>query len=140
MEIIDDKTVVVFSSDELKNILEGDNGYNYIYFGSDITLSSGIAINKNKTDVTIDGTYNSVTYEYIDQKKLGYSDAIYVTSALTKSVTFKNVKVTGYNYYGIIYVPEQSTYKDISITYDNITYLCFSIFCCNILYPKRIIC
>ena len=122
MEIIDDKTVVVFSSDELKNVLEGDNGYNYIYFGSDITLSSGIAINKNKTDVTIDGTYNSVTYEYIDQKKLGYSDTIYVTSALTKSVTFKNVKATGYNYYGIIYVPEQSTYKDISIIYDNITY------------------
>ena len=122
MEIIDDKTVVVFSSDELKNVLEGDNGYNYIYFGADITLSSGIAINKNKTDVTIDGTYNSVTYEYIDQKKLGYSDTIYVTSALTKSVTFKNVKATGYNYYGIIYVPEQSIYKDISITYDNITY------------------
>lgn len=71
MEIIDDKTVVVFSSDELKNVLEGDNGYNYIYFGADITLSSGIAINKNKTDVTIDGTYNSVTYEYIDQKNLG---------------------------------------------------------------------
>ena len=28
--------------------------------------------------------------------------------------------VTGYNYYGIIYVPEATEYKDIVICYDNV--------------------
>ena len=36
MTIIDNNTVVVFSSAELKSVLENDNGYDYVYFGSDI--------------------------------------------------------------------------------------------------------
>ena len=32
MTIIDDNTVVVFTSDELKNALENNNNYTYIYF------------------------------------------------------------------------------------------------------------
>ena len=32
MTIIDDNTVVVFTSDELKNTLENNNNYTYIYF------------------------------------------------------------------------------------------------------------
>lgn len=32
MTIIDDNTVVVFISDELKNVLENNNNYTYIYF------------------------------------------------------------------------------------------------------------
>ena len=31
MTIIDDNTVVVFTSDELKNTLENNNNYTYIY-------------------------------------------------------------------------------------------------------------
>ena len=45
MEIINNKTVVVSNSSELKDALESDNGYTYIYLISDINLESGININ-----------------------------------------------------------------------------------------------
>ena len=57
MTIIDNNTVVVFSSAQLKSVLENDNGYDYVYFGSDITLDSGIKISSSKVNVTINGTY-----------------------------------------------------------------------------------
>lgn len=44
MTIIDDNTVVVFSSTELKNVLENDNEYTYIYFGDNISLDSSTKI------------------------------------------------------------------------------------------------
>ena len=123
MTIINDTTVVVFSSAELKEALENNNGYTYIYFGSNITLTSGILISSNKSEVIIDGTYNDIIYEYVDQKKLGTGDGIRVNSALNKKVTVKNMKVVGYNYYGIIYVPESNTFKDTVIEYNNINYV-----------------
>lgn len=92
-------------------------------FGSNITLTSGIGISSNKTVLTIDGTYEGVEYEYTDQKKLGTSDGIYIRSASTSKVTVKNMNITGYNYYGVIYVPESSAYKDVEIEYSNITYV-----------------
>ena len=55
MVIINDTTVVVTTSAELKTALEGSNQYNYIYFGANITLTSGITIHQSKTKVTIDG-------------------------------------------------------------------------------------
>ena len=36
MTIINESTVVVFNSSELKNVLENDNGYTYIYLGANI--------------------------------------------------------------------------------------------------------
>ena len=123
MTIINGTTVVVFSSAELKEALENNNGYTYIYFGSNITLTSGILISSNKSEVIIDGTYNDIIYEYVDQKKLGTGDGIRVNSALNKKVTVKNMKVVGYNYYGIIYVPESNTFKDTVIEYNNINYV-----------------
>lgn len=48
MTIINESTVVVTSSAELKEALEKDNGYTYIYFGEDITLTSGMTISKLK--------------------------------------------------------------------------------------------
>ena len=47
MNIINKKTVVVSTSNELKDVLEKDNRYEYIYLDNDITLESGITINKN---------------------------------------------------------------------------------------------
>ena len=122
MTVINENTVVVFSDLELKSALENDNGYTYIYFGSNISISSGIAISSKKSKVIIDGTYNGVMYEYTDQKKLGTNDTIYVTSSYTSNVTIKNIKVNGYNYYGIIYVPEASAYKNTVIEYNNVNY------------------
>lgn len=122
MTIIDDNTVVVNTSTELKNVLENNNTYNYIYFGSNITLSSGIVISSTKSNVIIDGTYDDVTYEFTDMKSTGAADTIRVNSAINK-VTVKNMKITGYNYYGVVYVPEEAKYKDVIIEYNNISYL-----------------
>lgn len=122
MTIINETTVVVFSSVELKSILENDNLYNYIFLGANINLSSGIAISNNKVEVTIDGSYKGVIYEYVDQKKSGTSDGIYITSSKTQRVTLKNINITGYNYYGIIYVPEQSEYKNTVVEYLYVNY------------------
>ena len=59
IQIIDNSTVVVTTSDELKQALSEDNGYEYVYLGSDITATSGFVINSNKGKIIIDGTYNN---------------------------------------------------------------------------------
>lgn len=61
MNIINNKTVSVATSSELKEGLENNNGYEYIYFKSDITLKSGITINSKKSKVIINGTYQNIT-------------------------------------------------------------------------------
>lgn len=123
MKIINDTTVVVYTSDELKSVIEGNNLYTTVYFGSDITLKSGISIPSSKTNLIIDGTYAGVTYKYVDIKSTGTSDTIRVSSSNTKSVIVRGLDITGYNYYGVIYVPDSSTYKDVSISYENINYI-----------------
>lgn len=122
MTIINENTVVVTSSSELKEVLEGNNNYTYIYFGNNIILESGITISKNKNNIIIDGTYNNITYEFTDQKKLGTGDTINISSPTITNATVKNLKITGYNYYGVIYVPDSSNYKNTTIEYNNITY------------------
>lgn len=122
MVIINKNTVVVFSSDELKNILENENEYMYIFLGSNISLTSGIALSNKKSEIIIDGTYNGVMHQYTDQKKLGNKDGIYVTSSFTSKITVKNVNIIGYNYYGIIYVPELELYKNTIVEYFGVTY------------------
>ena len=64
IQIIDNNTVVVTTSEELKQAVSEDNSYNYIYLGSDITATSGFVINNNKAKLTIDGTYNNTKYTY----------------------------------------------------------------------------
>ena len=123
MKIIDNLTVVVYTSEELKTALENNNGYTYVYFGSDITLTSGINIFGNKTNVTIDGTYENVRYHFTDMKNLSGSSAIQAANRLILNVTVKNMDITGYNYYGIIYVPDASTYQSTVVEYNNITYV-----------------
>ena len=122
MTIINDNTVVVFSFEELKNILEGTNTYNYIYFGSNISLTSGIKIASTKTSITIDGKYNNEIYTLEDRKSLNASDTINVAYQTINKVTVKNMNIIGNNYYGIIYVPESQTYKNITIEYNNVNY------------------
>ena len=68
MTIINESTVVVFSSDELKKVLEENNNYSYIYFGANLTLLNGITISNTKTNIIIDGTYNGITYQFEDRK------------------------------------------------------------------------
>ena len=122
MTIINDATVVVFTSEELKTVLEQNNSYTHIYFGANITLASGIKIASTKTKVIIDGTYQDVRYTYEDMKNLSASNTINVSSSNTTKVTVQNMDIKGYNYYGVIYVPESNTYANTVIEYNNITY------------------
>ncbi len=52
MNKINDKMFLVFTSSELNDSLENNNGCEYIYLENDITLDSGITVNKNKNNVT----------------------------------------------------------------------------------------
>lgn len=123
MTIINDTTVVIYDSAELKKTLEENNNYTYIYFGSDIVLTTGINISSSKTSVTLDGTYNGVKYLLEDKKSTSASDVITASSASIKKVTVKNMSITGYNYYGVIYVPENNNYKDIVVEYNYVDYV-----------------
>jgi len=122
MEILDEKTVVVLTSAELKEALEGNNGYTLIYFGADITLTNGITISSTKTNITIDGTYKNITYQYTDQKSTSAAQAIQA-SPQNQLITIQNIHIIGYNYYGMVYVAESANYKNVVLQYQNITYV-----------------
>lgn len=66
MEIINNKKIAVSTSEELKEVLENDNNYEFIYLMDNITLTSGIKINENKQKIVIDGTYNNNRYTLTD--------------------------------------------------------------------------
>lgn len=121
MTMINDTTVVVYTMAELKTALEGVN-YTYIYFGANITLTTGITIAPTKKEIIIDGTYNGIRYTYQDMKSASSGDTISVRNANITKVTVQNIDVTGFNYYGIIYVPEDNSLQNIVIEYNNLTY------------------
>ena len=123
---INETTVAVETSAELKTVLEGANQIDKIYLAKDITLASGISILASKTEVTIDGLYptdgTGTIHTYTDMNSAGSGDAIGVRSASSVKVTLQNMNVIGRNYYGIIYVAEGTAYQNVVITYKNITY------------------
>lgn len=123
MNILNESTVVVYNSEQLKTALEADNGYTNIFLGANIELASGINISKTKSLITIDGTYNNSTYTFTDRKSTAASDTISIQSANTLKVIVQNINIVSYNYYGIIYVPESNTYKNVIVEYNNITYV-----------------
>lgn len=122
MQRINTNTVVVFNDTELKLSLENTTDTT-IFLGANITLTTGIKINAAKTKVIIDGTYENTTYTLTDKKSTAASDAITIASNTTKKVIVQNINVVGYNYYGIIYVPEASAYSDVVVTLSNLTYV-----------------
>ena len=121
MNKISDKKVSVSTSNELKEILENDNSYEYIYLDSDITLESGITIKFNKTKITIDGTYLNTLHTLTGMNSSDINDTI-VGSDFTTEIKLKNIKIINANIYGIICVPESSSHDKIVITYDNIIF------------------
>lgn len=129
MTIIDKNTIVVTTYAELKSAIESTNEYNHIYLGADITLTAGITIPAAKTNLTIDGTYENITYTFTDRNTLNASDTISAANSAINKVTVQNMNIIGNNYYGVIYVPESSAYKNIIVEYNNITYegpqICF---------------
>ena len=85
-------------------------------------MEKGIKISSSKVNVTIDGTYEGVRHTFTDYESLSSGDTISVSSPLTLKVTVCNMEIVGYNYYGIIYVLDNSSYKNTIIEYNNILY------------------
>lgn len=118
MNKINNKTIVVSTSSELKEVLENDNGYEYIYLENDITLESGITVNSNKTKVIINGTYQNTMHTLTGINSIEASDTIICTS----QITIMNMKINYTNVNGVVYVPEEnSSYNAITI-YDNVIF------------------
>ena len=121
MNIINKKTVTVSTDTELKEVLENNNGYEYIYLENDITLKSGIQVNSNKSKITINGTYQNTLHTLSGMNSIDTVDTIVIT-ATTKQVLIKNIKIVYTNPNGIIYVPEDTSNEEIVIIYDNVIF------------------
>ena len=119
MKIINKKVVQVFTSAELTSALEFDNGYDYIYLGSDITLENGIYINENKTKITINGTYDGNRYKLIGINSNEVLDSV-TANENNIEIIVKNMDIEYTNTYGVIYVPSLSQYSSVVVIYDNL--------------------
>lgn len=123
---INDNTVAVETSAELKSVLEANNSITLVYLANDIVLERGITILGTKSQITIDGLYptdgTGVIHTYTDMNSAGSADTIGIRTASSIQVTVQNLNVVGKNYYGLIYVTEGSAYQNVVITYKNITY------------------
>lgn len=121
MNVIDSYSVVVYTSDELKEVLEGNNLYEYIYFGDNITLDSGIVINENKSRVTICGTYMGNRYTYTGIISSESVDTICV-NATNKDIRVVDIDIVSSNIYGVINVPVLRSCADVLVSYSNVTF------------------
>ena len=120
IQIINNNTVVVTSSDELKQAVSEDNGYDYIYLGSNIIATSGFIINSNKVKVTIDGTYNNVKYTYTNN--LSLEATVIKASTTNKRIILKNMNIVSSHGYGVVYVPSHPNYSNVVVEYNNINF------------------
>ena len=121
LNVINKNTVQVSTSEELKQVLENDNEYNYIYLGNDITLESSININPLKEKITIDGTYMNIRYKLTGINSSTSSDTI-VVNKNNKEIKVKNIDIEYTNIYGVIYVPSDTNYAGIVVEYNNINF------------------
>ena len=120
IQIIDKSTIVVTTNDELKQALSEDNGYEYVYLGSNITATSGIIINSNKGKIIIDGTYNNTKYTYINN--LSSEETVIKVSTTNKKIILKNMNIVSSHGYGVIYVPSHPNYSNVVVEYNNINF------------------
>ena len=123
---INDSTVAVETSAELKIILEAANTITHIYLANDITLAQGITILGTKSKVTIDGLYptdgTGTIHTYTDMNSADSNNAIGVRTNSSIHVTVQNLNVVGKNYYGLIFVSESTAHQNVVVTYKNLTY------------------
>ena len=127
IQIIDNNTVVVETSDELKKAISEDNNYNYIYLGSDITAASGFIINSNKSKVIIDGTCNNKKYTYTNN--LSLEEDVIKVSTTNKKIVLKNINIVSSHGYGVIYVPSHPNYSNVVVEYNNINFTGIELSC-----------
>ncbi len=120
MQIINDNTVVVNNSEELKQVLSETNDYTYVFFGNDITLTNGFTINSNKTEIVIDGTYNNNKYTYTNN--LTESTDVINANKQNKKIVLKNMNIISSHTYGVVYVPSHPNYNDLVVEYNNVNF------------------
>lgn len=120
MQIINDNTVVVNNSEELKQVLSETNDYTYVFFGNDITLTNGFTINSSKTEIVIDGTYNNNKYTYTNN--LTESTDVINANKQNKKIVLKNMNIISSHTYGVVYVPSHPNYNDLVVEYNNINF------------------
>ena len=116
MIIIDDKKIIVNSFSELKNILEENNTYNYIFLMNDISITEDIFIEDFKDNVTIDGTYQNI------EATLTIGNNLITVGAKTKKLILKNMTIKCSNQSGLIYAPAEEYYEDVLVTFDNVIF------------------
>ena len=121
MNKINNNTVTVSTSNELKKVLEEDNTYEYIYLENDITLDAGITINKNKTKVIIDGTYQNITHTLTGMNSTQNTDTIIIDKS-PKEIQIKNINIVSTNTYGILYTKLEVSNRETINIFDNITF------------------
>mgnify|MGYP004635788941 CR=1 FL=1 len=113
---IDDKKIIVASFDELKEILEEYNTYNYIFLMNDISITEDIFIEDFKSNITIDGTYQNI------ESILTIGNNQITVGAKAKKLTLKNMTIKCSNQSGMIYAPAEEYYEDVLVTFDNIIF------------------
>lgn len=121
MNIINNKTISVSTNNELKEILENNNTYEYIYLDNDITLENGININPNKKKILINGTYQNTLHTLTSMDSIETTDTITATSK-TLEITLKNIRIINTNPNGIIYIPESESTENTIVSFDNISF------------------
>lgn len=118
MNKINNKTIIVSTNNELKKILEEYNTYEYIYLDNDIILNESITINKNKTKIIINGTYQNITHTLTNNTE----NHTIITETSPKEIQIKNINIISTSNYGILYTKvEVSNIKTINI-FNNITF------------------
>ena len=127
MQVINQNTVVVFSSDELKQVLTEENTYNYIYLGKDITLISGFTISSLKEEITIDGTYQDNKYTYTNY--LSDASDVIIANKTNKKITLKNMNIISSHAYGVIYVASHPNFSNLTVEYNNINFTGIQLSC-----------
>ena len=113
---IDDKKIIVSSFDELKEVLEEYNTYNYIFLMNDISITEDIFIEDFKSNVTIDGTYQNI------EANVTIGNNQITVGAKTKKLTLKNMTIKCSNQSGLIYAPAEEYYEDVLVTFDNVIF------------------
>ncbi len=120
MNKINNNTVTVSTSSELKEVLEGNNSYDYVYLDNDITLESGITINESKAKVIINGTYLGASHTLTGINSVSDTDTINVTAS-TKEIQMRDMKIVSTNTNGVVRVLDDVS-ADTIVTFDNIVF------------------
>lgn len=120
MQILNSTTVVVTTSEELKIALSEDNGYMYVYLGSDIELESGFVINENKKTVVIDGTYLDIKHTYTNN--LTEAVDVITASATNEKIIVKDVEIISSHALGVISVPADASYSNVFVEYNKVIF------------------